>query len=225
MKRPIIMQVVRHSFKKDGTKTNLSHAGVRAALKAGRLLAAEKCLKGYKVATRHGIQPPRVESSAKLQAAGFRAKGGKTYKKSRPRKSFNLLTYVRNKEAIRELLGQQGELKVNRDWLDNAISSDIVQPPAEVADNIVKEEIAFGKFLEKYKKHSLAVRHFSQGVLGEAVFERLTGKRLDKEFPRNPILNENEALTFVFAKGRIKLKFRNRVFDVTELFNRIVGSK
>ena len=217
-KPPIRTELVRHSFKKSGTKTGLSAKGIAAARKSGRTIPLH-----YKVAGRHSGSS-RAKSTLELAMASFREKGGKTYKTTRPRKKIGLKSVFKNDEAIKivdKWIEQQGEVNVLRKWIDGKISTRLVFPANQVADNIIKWELGFGSYLAREGVRGINVRYQSHSWIVDAVFERLTGKKFNLIAP-GTVSRENERIVLTHYKnGKTILSYRGKSFDVTKRFSEI----
>lgn len=218
-RKSVIVQLVRHSYRRGGTKTGLSRKGINEAFRHGKKIPS-----GYKLAGRHG-DLPRAKSSAKRSLAGYKSVKGKTYKNVRERSNLSYMDSVVDEKQYDALVEKLGEVNFLRKWIDGEISSDIVKPAQEFADAIIRRTLRLGTVLNKKGARNIAVRNVSHAGVVEAVFERLTGKHFDQTLPRNQIARPNEGihLTF-FPNGKIILKYRNKNYDVTKKFNEIIES-
>lgn len=233
-KLPVVeVQLIRHSGESEETATGLSHFGEIAAQYRGKRLYPHAQL-----AVRHSNEK-RTKSSGELTAKGFLEKGGVIYQKFRERKMLgSFWTIYRGKQEDRERVQrfykravryrdpQQAKNFIMRKWLDNKLKW--LASPQEVAKKVIREEISFGQFLRGWPvEKNVAIRNVSHGWIIAAVFENLSGKRIDEisdqTAPPHGGIRENEGVAFTFKPPhKVFMQFRNRVFDVTKKYWEII---
>ena len=219
-RKPVIVQLVRHSFKSAKAKGGLSRKGMNEAVRSGARVP-----NGYKLAARHS-DFPRAKTTAKGNLTGYRYYSrGETYRNVRERAYLSYMPFTVNEERFDELVEKQGEIPIIRRWLDGKISREIAIPATEYADQIIRRALRVGSVLNRKGARSIAVRNISHAWVVEAVFERLSGKHFEQTTPRNQIVRENEGLQLTFyPKGKIVLKYRNKNYNVTKRFNEIIST-
>lgn len=110
-----------------------------------------------------------------------------------------------------------------RKWLDREISTKLMFPAKQVADNIIKWELGFGNYLAQEGIKGINVRYQSHSWIVDAIFERLTGRKYSSIQP-GKIVRENEGITLTHYKnGKVALSYRGKRFDVTKRFKEIAG--
>ena len=209
----------RHADKKKGTITGLSAKGIAQARAKGRKLPRGPKVKGY-------YSPvTRAASTLKLGMQTARRVGVKTYVKDRPNKALGM-DGIHDLDAIYAMIEKAGaEEPVLRKWLDGKIPTRVMEKPEQVADRIIRDRVAFGKFVFEWGAKDIMLRNLSHSWILEAVFERLTGRRIPISKEKGGIAKPTEGFTMAFnKKGRAILSYRGKKYDVTANLNKIIAA-
>jgi hypothetical protein len=220
---PITTGLFRHSDKQGGTSTGLSKKGIVMAWDKGSSLPTSR-----KTAIR-ASDSPRAKNTAEFTLDGLREKGGKGYSKIRQRNriSFSSMFKPGGMEIADKLIAKYGgEDVVLRRWLDGKMGKYMYGPKA-VADDIIRNELAFGSFLAEQGRKDLSVRYQGHSWFVEAVFERLTGKKFETTTSRTvKMVRPNEGVSLShYEDGKVFLNYRGKTYNVTKKFNQIAGRK
>lgn len=211
--------------------------GIRKSRNLGRSISKNKKIKVY------SSPEDRAVKTAQGIVDGFKSKRGavaSTFGKDvGVRKSLdNFKIVVRDKQKVMKILEgfkkkPGSENKFMRQWLDGNISKDIMMPPNEYADLIIKDRLKYvTKFVKgkiKSKKYNeikqLRIENVTHAWILELVFERLTGIKYNS-LGSDKMANYREAVNFYFHPDkRVVIEYRKKSVDVTDKLYEILNAK
>ena len=229
--KPIKVALRRHGERPENTKTQeLTPNGMANAIIEGRKLSKTSALKSY------SSPVSRAKQTAQLINFGFKKSGGQTYKNVRVRKRFGEdLIDTANFDPIKfkEFTNKfKSEYEIYRAWFDGKIPKGIFKPREKAVYDSLKT-ISLAQYVQKRRRliskkrelteneaKSITLDYTGHSGINDAVFETLTGRKIEK------LTQFLEPLNFTFySNGKIALIFRKERFDVTKRFNEILSRK
>jgi len=208
----IILNLRRHSERKDSTKSGLTAKGIKLARGLGSRLKPNTKVY-YGLATRN------------QNTARFALQKAKRLKYV-PRQRNELTTSALKREEWHAIVKKMGgKEKATRAWLDGKVPADVVLPPRIAADRIIRKKLKIAWKAVRTGKQKVTIEGISHQENQRAVMERLLGHNADELFGGKPI-KPLERIKFAFTKGKsmqVTMVFRGKKYDVTERFEKIIA--
>jgi hypothetical protein len=218
MPRPIKVVFTRHAERCDKNKTGLTRSGLSNAKKQGK----DRALAGQKV-KRYSSYSKRALATAKKAQIGYNLISPGGYK-LRARK--DITTPVPNRTEWERMVREdfKGDKRAaTLAWLRGKIPTDVVLMPEVFVKELIRKRVGLGKRIVRIGAKDLVLENFTHQELMLAIFEQLTGQKIDKlKKPLNLKYLESFTITF-YKNGRASFRVRDSTYDITKRLSSIIS--